>query len=616
VVLVLLATIGPPFVLLSSHGPLLQEWRARWPGATNPYRLSIPSNLACIVALLGFPLWAEPIFGTSTMRIYWSVGFVLLAALVGISAWATPARPLEEAAREAAPDSAGYRPTRADRLAWITLAALPSGLLTAWTLWVCTVILPVPLLWTLPLTLYLLTLVIAFSNAGPRLTGFLAWSAPAVATLWALFTYFDLLSRNRLLAIHSVGFFWVVLTCHVLVVNRKPPVTALTTFFLDFSIGGALGGLFVALAAPRLFNGLFELPLFLLLAVLAIRHYGGPVQWWPEHQRGILFVFGIAAVCFIADQLRNSAWAVNPAAAAAVVIVIAAARRKDVLTGAVTGGLMFWFSHLGVAQATTIEAGRSFYGAHLTLRDVRKTKHTLYHGTTYHGLQLLDPKLRRVPTTYYLEGGPVGDVLRLFGDRPRNVAIVGLGTGTMAAYARPGDEWAYFEIDPGIIELAKDERYYTFLKDARVPIRLVRGDARFTLAAEPDGAFDMIFLDAFTADAIPTHLLTKEAFELYLSKLRPGGVIAVHISNQFLNLNPVVAGAAMGLGLPGAGKFFYPDDQQKALEGAITVWTMMSPDPAKVDALVDHAGWKRFSDAGAVSWTDDYSSISKLLRFW
>jgi SAM-dependent methyltransferase len=508
-ILALLATsVGLPYFVLSTTGPLVQAWYARsHPGAA-PYRLFALSNLGSMLALLSYPLLIEPLLALGRQAAVWSAGFVLFALPCGVLAWRgrTGDAPVSLA-------EDGDKPGVGLQVLWAALAACGSTLLLAFTGHMTLNIASIPFLWVLPLALYLLSFVLCFEASGwYRRWLFLPLLAAGFAAVCVTLTRSNP-SIWRLIPLYSATLFAACMVCHGELARSKPHPRYLTGFYLMLALGGALGGVLVGLVAPNVFDDLLELPLgmvalcvFVILALL--------------RDRGSLFH----------GRWGKAARLVFLAATVALGVELARITKED--------------------SADTRVTLRNFYGV-LNVRDTGEgpdAMRVLSHGTIIHGKQFLDKMRRDWPTTYYGLASGVG--LALLDARARGpvrVGVVGLGAGTLAAYGRPGDVFRFYDINPKVVELARSE--FSFLKDSPAKVEVQLGDARLSLEREPKWDFDVLALDAFSSDAIPVHLLTVEAFRAYLRQLRPGGVLAVHISNRYLDLVPVVQQAARRLSL-------------------------------------------------------------------
>jgi hypothetical protein len=614
----LLGTVGLPFMVLAATSPMLQRWFAESgsPAARNPYWLYAASNLGSLLALLSYPFLLEPRLRIAEQSLAWTVGYAGLALLVAACALLVRHAPSTGTAVRA-PDGVDAAPVSLrDRAAWVALAFLPSSLLLGVTTYLTTDLASAPLLWVLPLALYLLTFTLVFAARPPLPHEWMVRVQPAflVATIYLLLG--SSLTRPAVaVPIHLVGFFVAAMVCHGELARRRPAPRHLTEFYLWLSVGGVLGGVFNVLVAPALFNHTWEYPLVLVLAVLARPWPAG----WSARDHGTtgLRAAGFAVALYL--LIGRDAEAISTP------VFVAMAGTFVALLGPVLGRAPLWLALcLGSVYALraaedlraseTLHADRSFFGHYrVTAQDGRERFHVLTHGSTLHGAQSRAPERRGDPLTYYVRSGPLGDVFATQGlsTRARRVGVVGLGVGTTAAYASEGEAWTFFEIDPGIERIARDPRLFTYLADSPARTRVVLGDARLSLARESrEGAprYDLLVLDAFTSDAIPTHLLTREALEVYLDRLEPGGRLAVHVSNRYLDLESVVAAAVRDLGLSArVGAWGLPPDTP--YENAST-WVVATREEADLGMLADDQRWREARlKPGVGAWTDDHSSI-------
>jgi len=562
-------TIGLPFTLLAMTSPLLQAWRAGLRLQGNPYRLFAVSNLASLAALLSYPWLIEPWLRTATQALAWSAayaGYVLAIGIIGLRRpW--PAAAAAQGARSDAP-----APGRGATLGWFALAALGSYALVALTNHLTQNIPSFPMMWVLPLVIYLLSFTLSFD--GDR------WYAPRVyraATLLALAAMCLLLWKERQvpgiawhIATFLVGLFVVCMFCHGELARSRPAASQLTRFYLAVSAGGVAGGALVALGAPAVLDGYFEVELgFVLIAAAVLWRTWGQGRWWAG--AATLVLAGTAATAVVrVDEALNE--------------VIAISR-----------------NFYGVVRVR--EYGRNKPGSH---------ERVLIHGSIMHGQQFLGPQFVRRPTSYYAPNSGIGRLLRSLEDRPIAVGAVGLGVGTIAAYGKEGDRYRFYEIDESVVQAAR--RHFSFIGDSPATVEVAVGDGRLLLQQEADRRFDVLVVDAFSGDSIPVHLLTLEAVQLYRQRLAPGGVIAMHVSNNHMELAPVVGRIAEELGLQAAlvGDLGVEGDPSTA----VSDWVLLAEDRSVLDLpLIREATAPMPQGGGARAWTDDYSNILQVLSF-
>jgi hypothetical protein len=481
----------------------------------------------------------------------------------------------------------------------------------------------VPLLWVIPLAIYLLTFILAFAGRQVLPRVLLARALPVLlVVLVMMLNIRPSHAIGWLMPLHLATFFVAATLFHTDLATDRPAEARLTEFYLWISVGGALGGVFNALIAPLLFHSVAEYPLMLVAAASI---------GWTASDRGA-----------VGGAARDLFWAAlfTVAVAVAVLAVRSTRFQADTIIGtslfAVPALICYLFSQrplrfaMGVAgllligrlydtdHGRVIDAERSFFGVHRVEVDSSDRYHLLFNGQTLHGIQSLDSERRHEPLVYYERSGPVGQVLFNYGrERSEVIAVVGLGAGTLACYAQPGQQWTFFEIDPTVLKLASDRQYFTYLGDSAAPARIVLGDARLSLAAEPDRKYDLLILDAYSSDAIPIHLVTREALALYLRKLAPGGRLAFHISNVHLDLEPVLADLARDAGvacLTREDANILP--QELASGKAASTWLVMARSEADLAALARDSRWRpgRGRDQPVI-WTDDYSSLLSILRW-
>jgi hypothetical protein len=641
-------TIGPTFALLASSAPLVQRWLAETdhPHARDPYFLYAASNAGSLIALAAYPALLEPFLGLGVQRRVWTLGLAGAVVLLAASAAAMWRLAREQPAgerrgsdetqsapqsdRRNRPPTAGEGGSGAERrwtrLRWLALSAVPSSLLLSVTSYMTTDVVALPLLWVLPLALYLATFVLAFGRRPipPRLA-LRAQPFLLLPVAAEMFLRTDA-AALALVPLHALGFAVTALVCHQALAASRPPAERATEFYLVLAVGGALGGLFNVFVAPLVFRGLYEYPIGLAAAAL-LRPPPAPgagngapgTSWrdlgWPAGLAGILLlsVPGIRAA-----EARLGA----RAGLAALVLVLSVAgtaiyafRSRPRRFGLALAALMAAGATYQKGGSRVLYSARSFYGAHKVLFDP-PTVHRLAHGNTTHGAQDLSPTRRREPLTYYHRTGPIGGVLAAWQGRPerRRVGVVGLGAGSLAAYAAPGERWTFFEIDPVVVDIARDRGLFTFLADAPAAVDVRLGDARLSLGRVSDGELGILVLDAFTSDAVPAHLLTREALALDLRKLAPGGVIAVHLSNRYLDLEPVVAGGAAALGAVGLVRFDSPTEAEARTGKTASLWMVLARSTADLAPLAGDRRWRRPRIDGHSGWTDDASDLWRALR--
>jgi SAM-dependent methyltransferase len=563
-------TIGLPYFLLSTTSPLLQAWFARRFPGRNPYRLFALSNLASLLALLGYPFLLEPWIATRMQAFGWSAGYVLFAAL---AAWAAlssrnaVAVPVAQSSATAVDDAP---PTLARQVLWCTLAATGSVMLLAVSNHITQNVAAVPLLWVVPLSIYLVTFILCFDGKGwYRRDLFLAVLSAVLAVMaWSIADPSVTHDLTIQLTVFAIGLFVACMFCHGELVRLKPAPAYLTRFYLMVSLGGAIGAALVGIVAPLVLPADFELNGVLVLCALLLL--------WQARRDPI--VYPALATVAIASTIGCAIWSVTN------------------------------------FYDTTIVAKRNFYGVlrvQETGDEVNGKRRQLIHGNIMHGKQYLRDDLKREATSYYSANSGIGRVIERLHPRkdPVKVGVIGLGTGTIAVYGAKGDIYRFYDINPGVVEIAK--RDFSYLKDSDATIELPLGDARLTLEREPPQNFDVLAIDAFSSDAIPVHLITREAVQVYLRHMKPDGVIAFHVTNRYLDLVPVVEGIAHELDLH---TLWISDDGDLPLANSSS-WVLVAKDPVRLsDPKLMEAATNISARRDWRVWTDDFNNLLQVLK--
>jgi SAM-dependent methyltransferase len=628
---VLAASIGAPFAALSATAPLIQAWYARTVGAATgrePYALYAASNLGSLLALLAYPVLIEPTLSLAGQRYGWSIGYGLFALLLAALAY-NASRGYATSLTSATP--ATPSPSWRRRLAWVALAAIPSSLMLGVTTYITTDVASAPFLWVLPLALYLGTFVIAFqerSGIRPEVT--LVLQAAALAICVATLPFRTNVFAAQLV-LHLATFFLTALMCHQRLVGLRPPPEHLTAFYLCLSIGGVVGGAFNAFVAPVVFNDVIEYPLVLALACLA-RPWGDlrsvPIKTGVMFALGLLASLGaVVAVALVAPNLTaasvvgafNQAELFNMAMSGLLglgVLAAFAVRGRALLMFALIAALSY--AAVSVQDRTdTRRTWRSFFGV-LKISETQSPEagsnvRMLSHGTTLHGAQAIGGPYRCQPLVYYAPRTPIGQVFTSKrGARPNlRIGAVGLGTGSVAGYVRPADHLTFFEIDPLVVRLSNDPANFSYTTDcAKGRVDFVVGDARLTVAKQPAGAFDILLIDAFSSDAVPAHLLTVEAVRSYLAKLKPDGILILHLSNRHLELmEPAQAVAHAAGGRAMAQHFRRPDGPMSRWESSEDAVIVARNDQA-LAPFIASGQWRPGNPDLAQPWTDDYTNLA------
>lgn len=615
-------SIGLPFFALAANNPMLQAWfvRTGHPDGPDPYFLYASSNIGSFLALLSYPVLLEPMFTLRTQNLIWTGGYALLIVLIaacGVLLMRSPPMTVE-ATR--ASDGDAPAPTWTTRLRWIFLAAVPSGLLIAVTAHISTDVAAAPLLWVLPLSLYLLTWVLVFQSR-PLLPHWLMLLLQPLAIAGVMVLLVVGGEQNLLATLggHLLCFFIIAMACHGELARTRPAASYLTGFYVALSFGGMVGGLFAGLIAPYTFSWIAEYPILLALAALCRPQESSTV-------RGSLWVWLlaiIAVLALIAISYRqgtttefletNRIWVVS--GVAVVVAILTWPWRIDRWKLAALVALGLVLIRVYPADDGRVETVRSFFGVHKIV--MNSQYHVLMHGTTIHGAQKFQEndgtpvKGRPEAISYYHTDGGMGRAIAAIRERkggPIRVAVIGLGAGTLACQSAPGEDWTFFEIDQTMVDTARDPRYFTYINSCEPDMKPVMGDARLTFAKEKDGTYDLIIVDAYSSDAIPIHLATEEAMAIYKAKLAPQGAVVMHVSNRHLELASVVVGIAEENDMK---SWVYNEDSGRDGEYIFTTNVVISArEEADVGKIASDDKWA-LTDAteGQRVWTDDYSNV-------
>ncbi len=641
---VLALGVGLPFFAVSANAPLLQSWfgRTGHPHAADPYFLYGASNLGSLLALLSYPVLLEPFLGLAEQSFVWTVGYIFLAAgisvcgLTMIRAVRASAAVLEDVPTDAHVTDQSSNPpatlTWTSRAVWIALAFVPSGLLVAFTTFLTTDIASAPFLWVIPLAAFLGTFPMTFRDTPLIPHDKLVKHLPLFVGLTIVATASSTPVTWKLALISSaVAFGMITLVCHRELYMRRPPAAQLTEFYLWMSFGGVLGGMFAAILAPQLFTSVFEFPLLMAAALLLrpqILSGNNDKRHW--RQAGLIALGAFVVLCLVNLTLGALGVELHPlarlAVCAAMLLVLLAISSFPVAQLGVVASMLFAVVMIPEGIGTLHQV-RSFFGVHRVFEPPAKDRRMLFHGMTMHGYErVIDASGNRVempvPASYYAPQGPMAKGVEVArqatqqsrGDRPLRVGIVGLGAGSMACHKKTGESWRYFEIDQSVVDIARNEKLFRFLSACDPKADIVVGDARLTLIHEPAQGFDYLVIDAFSSDAIPTHLLTAEALQLYFDKLGENGLLAIHLSNRHLDLPPVVAAGLSKV--PGVEAVLVRDIREKStMEHSSSIVMLASRNPM---ALQEPAAWHgagKPQTAGVKHWTDDYSDVlSTLLR--
>jgi hypothetical protein len=617
-------SIGLPFFALAANNPLLQAWfvRTGHPDAPDPYFLYASSNIGSFLALLSYPVLFEPMFTLRTQNMLWTGGYgllILLIAACGVLLLRSPkvALPTDDDEPAASP------PTWAQRARWIYLAAVPSGLLIAVTAHISTDVAAAPLLWVLPLSLYLLTWVLVFRSRPLLPHGLmLALQPVAIAGVAVLLAVGG--EQNLLLTLggHQLCFFVIAMACHGELARTRPHSSSLTGFYVALSFGGMIGGLFAGLVAPYTFSWIAEYPILLALAVLCRPAMPERFQRWTRWYWAL--IAAVAALVLVPVltkgrvfdyiEINRVIFVADVAALAALAALILRINRWKLFATVILALVMI---RLYPQDDGRVETVRSFFGVHKIQVTSDGRYHVLLHGTTIHGAEKVlnddgSPVTGRPePISYYYKDGGIGQAIaaaRTVKGGPLRVAVIGLGSGSLTCAAQPGEDWKFFEIDQTMVDSARDPKYFTFVSKCAPNLDPVIGDARLTFAREPDGVYDLIIVDAYSSDAIPIHLATEEAMAIYKQKLTPHGMVAMHVSNRHLELASVVVGIADENDMH---SWVYSEDSGRDAEYIFATSVVVSArKPEDVGPLATSEVWTDTDPTpGQRNWTDDYSNV-------
>ena len=657
-------SVGLPFFVVSTSAPLLQQWFSTTGqrAAHDPYFLYSASNLGSMVALIGYPILVEPTLRLVTQSQLWAVGYLVLVLLtvgcVGVVWWSSSARashPGSGALRtqEDMPvmRAAQARLSYGQRLRWVVLAFVPSSLMLGATLHITTDIAAIPLLWILPLAIYLLSFILVFARLPQMLHQAMVRFAPVLLLIliYIMIASPPLFWKTWMtILLHLAVLFVVAMICHGALAHSRPVAAHLTAFYLWMSVGGMLGGLCNALLAPLLFTTVAEYPLILVLSCLLLparrTASSQPRDCWIDIGVPVLIAalsFGLVSEVLVAnvrldrlstlfglapDQLNDvfAQWLrfdldkLNTFCKFGIPVLLCyLCAERPVRFGLSVGAVVLTGILWNSAESDVLHRERSFFG--VMRIEVTPKYRKLLHGTTLHGVQSRDPLRRQEPLTYYHRTGPIGQVFEAFAGTTllEQIAVVGLGTGTLACYGESGQTVTFYEIDPAIYRIASEPRYFTYLQDARargVTLQVVLGDARLKLAAAPDQQYGVIIVDAFSSDAIPVHLMTREALALYVAKLAESGLVALHISNRHLDLAPVLGNLAQAAHLVG---LWQQEDSDESLGKLGSQWVVLARRLEDLYPLTANlARWQPLTGRPDVGiWTDDFSNMLRAFQW-
>ncbi|WP_109487097.1 fused MFS/spermidine synthase [Occallatibacter savannae] len=631
----LAVAVGLPFFVLSSSGPMLQRWFAAsgHRGAADPYFLYAASNAGSLAGLFAYPLLLEPLLRISNQSRLWSFVYLVFAALTTLCAVLCWNRPQRQGTSDSYSGSARTSITWARRLRWIALAFIPSSLMLGVTTAMTADVPAIPLFWIVPLALYLLSFVLVFARRQIIAPETFNRRLPILILCGLLPGMLQTkLPLPALLGLYSILLFGIAMVCHGELAATRPSVHGLTEFYLLLSVGGVLGGIFNSIIAPLAFHSVLEFPIALIFAALLRRTAepeehkkpgrlpDGVKDWLLPLVLGAASATGFLALRFVNEKLAllMSIFVFSFAAASCLSF-----GKRPVRFGLGLAAL-FAASFLYVGPfGQILHTERSFFGVYRVSNERTDRFRYFLHGGTVHGVQSLNPARRRTPLAYYTAGGPAGQMLEAMQSRTPNasIAVVGLGAGAMACLTDPGSTITYYEIDPLVVRIAKDPHYFTFLQDCAPRAGYKIGDARLRLQEAQDSSYNMIVLDAFSGDSIPMHLLTREAMALYLNKLAPGGVLAFHVTNLYLDLSPVLGNLASEAHLASWSEDDSSISPQESSEGKFAShWIVMARSENDLASLVHEqhstAPWVPTPRSPhSRVWTDDYSNLLSVIRW-
>ena len=600
-----IVSIALPYAVVSATAPLIQSWYARSgrSDAGDPYYLYAASNIGSLLGLAVYPLLLEPLTLVETQSLTWAIGYGLLFLFIigsgGLVVGRAPSTPAAEQIKDKAPLA------WSERGRWILLAFVPSSLLVGVTTHITTDLAAAPFLWVPPLTLYLLSFVFVFSKRSLLPEKLMLTLAPA-SILAMLFTFPRVVTSGFFveIGIALAGLFVIAMVFHGMLAKRRPHVSRLTEFYLLMSLGGVLGGAFNALLAPVIFDTVLEYPLALIFAMCLLPLTGE--KGWMRTGLAIAAVVSCLTLVLLMRPFKGSeaAFMVTMLIAAPLVAVFLVRAQRWAM--AICLGASVLCASL-IDPLAKGPSSRNFFGL-LRVVELNENR-VMLHGTTLHGAQSLDVDRALEPLSYYAPETPIGQIFEAFTPDAEQVGAVGLGVGSVACYAQDDQSWVFFEIDPAVVELATNSEHFTFMSSCKPDARIVLGDARLTLEEEVDNAFDILLLDAFSSGAIPVHLITREAIQMYMRKLSDEGVLVFHISNRYMDLAPVFARVAEVEGIYILHQAYNPDAEASDRGVNATHAIILTRSEDARDRVMALGEWyEPVSDDGRI-WTDDYSNI-------
>jgi hypothetical protein len=628
----LIIVIGYPFFMISSSAPLLQKWFSNTShvSAEDPYFLYVASNFGSIIALLSYPFIIEPTLRLRLQSQVWTFVYytlILLFAICGVIIWRQSKTIKKETISSTPQQKKIKRLSFRRRLRWLLLAFIPSSLMLGVTTYLTIDIASIPLLWIIPLTLYLISFIFVFAKRQllPHETLVRLFPIITLVVVFIILTEID--SPLWLVFLFYLTFFFLTaMVCHEQLAKDRPHTQHLTEFYLFISLGGALGGFFNALLAPIIFTKIIELPLVLVIACLVYKkndlnkpfHVKLKDYLLPLALGGltIILVKFVPGITLEPYQLWMVVIFGIPLFISYLFI------KRPIRFGLSLGAILLGSSFFSAIHGPILFTERNFFGTVQVNYDPSGPYHKLFHGTTLHGIQFTNPSREDEPLSYYHREGPFGQIFKIYNQNPssNSIAIIGLGIGSMLAYSSPNQDWTFYEIDPAVIQIANNSKYFTFLKNSKPgDLNIIRGDARINIKKAAAAEYGIIVIDAFSSDAIPVHLITEEAVTLYLSKLAKGGILAFHISNQFLDLSSVIGDLASNAGLI---CLLQDDNVVESIDRNYTgkyasKWAVMAEDISTLRPLLKDKRWHIiYPRSHAKPWTDDFSNILDVLKWF
>jgi len=622
--------IGLPFFVLSTTAPLIQKWFAHvgHKDSHDPYFLYAASNTGSLVSLLSYPFLIEPNWGLNAQQSDWTLGYVglcLLIAACGFALW----KNYQSIDSENVTTSSSHAPPLSwkTKFYWGALAFVPSSLLLGLTNFISTDIASVPLLWIIPLTVYLFSFVVVFSRWNDKSHAWFVRLQPVFLIPFVAYAFINPadLPYWMYLFFHVIAFFFAIMVCHGELAAQRPHSQHLTTYYLIMSFAGMLGGMFNTFVAPFIFNGIYEYPLMIIAALLlrpSLKKLSFKETSLQLIDPLLLLIIG-AGIYFSVSNLTDYFDGVV-ISLCVLTIAVYFLRQRVVAYAGLMGVIISAAMSLHHAESHTLMQERTFFGV-MAVRESMLTDekgqpemyHELFHGTTKHGAQRLIPTESKTPLTYYSRPSPMGQLFKTFDAQNENwnIGVVGLGAGALACYAKPSQTWTLYEIDPLVVDIAKNPAYFSYLSQCAPNAVSEIGDARLSIQNKPDGTFDLLMMDAFSSDAVPTHLLTREAIELYFKKLKPNGILAFHITNRHLLLKKVVSIHAEEMHLAALINEFKPQTDAPLI--VATDWVVLAKNPETLKPLQTSqiGSWQKmllYFDMPA--WTDDFTNIVSIWK--